>query len=410
MRLGTSELGAPPLISSPRSKADPGDGRRTRVRARSRPPIRVGVIGANPTRGWGTAAHLPALRALGEYEVTAVATTRLDTAQATAEAFGVPLAFADGAELASCPAVDLVAVTVKVPDHDRLIRSTLAAGKHVFSEWPLGVDVSQARALADLAQGSGLRHLVGLQGYHAPGAKFVRELIDRGAIGRPLAISVVAAGGPAGRRIPQANVYATAANAGATVLSISAGHILATLARAVGKLSRVSAVVASINRKTTVIETGETIPVTAPDQVVVAGQLVSDAVVSITVQGGAAPAAPGFEVRVVGTEATLTVQAATPGGMHIVDWAISIAKADGSSEVLAVPGRLSPIPAAVPAGPPRNVATLYLELARAIADDRPVTPDFADAVGYHELLSTVQRASDTGVRQDIAADEQRVGR
>ena len=59
----------------------------------------------------------------------------------------------------------------------------------------------------------------------------------------------------------------------------------------------------------------------------------------------------------------------------------------------------------MPAGPPRNVAALYLELARAIADNRPVTPDFAAAVGYHELLSTLQRASDTGVRQDIAADE-----
>ena len=49
-----------------------------------RRPIRVGVVGANPTRGWGTTAHLPALQALDEYEVVAVATTRLDTAKATA--------------------------------------------------------------------------------------------------------------------------------------------------------------------------------------------------------------------------------------------------------------------------------------------------------------------------------------
>src|ERR1700677_4217295 len=88
-------------------------------------PIRVGVVGANPTRGWGTAAHLPALRALEEFEVTAVATTRLVTAKATAEAFGVPLAFADAGELVSHPEVDVVAIAVKVPEHDRLIRSAL---------------------------------------------------------------------------------------------------------------------------------------------------------------------------------------------------------------------------------------------------------------------------------------------
>ncbi len=372
-------------------------------------PIRVGLIGANPTRGWGTAAHLPALRALDEYEVTAVATTRLVTAKATAEAFGVPLAFADAAELISRPEVDVVAISVKVPEHGRLIRDALAAGKHVFSEWPLGTDLDQARPLADLARASGLHHMVGLQGYHAPGAVFVRELIDNGAIGQPLAVSVVAAGGPAGRRIPEANVYATDVAAGATVLSISAGHILATLARAVGELRQVSAVVASINRETTVIETGQTIPVTAPDQVVIAGQLASGAVMSITVQGGVAPAAPGFEVRIVGTEATLTVRPAAPGGIHIVDWAVSIAKADGSTEDLPVPERLSPIPSAVPAGPPRNVALLYLELARAIADDRPTTPDFAAAVGYHHLLETVQRASDTGVRQEIAVGYGSIG-
>jgi hypothetical protein len=36
-------------------------------------PIRVGVVGANPNRGWGTAADLPARRALDEYKIRAVA-------------------------------------------------------------------------------------------------------------------------------------------------------------------------------------------------------------------------------------------------------------------------------------------------------------------------------------------------
>jgi predicted dehydrogenase len=92
-----------------------------------RSAIRVGVVGANPTRGWGTTAHLPALRALEEFEVTAVATTRLDTATATADIFAVSLAFADAYELVAHPEVDLVAITVKAPDHDRLIRAALAA-------------------------------------------------------------------------------------------------------------------------------------------------------------------------------------------------------------------------------------------------------------------------------------------
>jgi predicted dehydrogenase len=366
----------------------------------SSPPIRVGVIGATPARGWGTTAHLPALAVLPEFQVTAVATTHLDTARATAERFGVPLAFADDAELVSCPEVDAVAITVKVPEHDQLIRAALAAGKHVFSEWPLGVDLSQAAALAELAEATGVRHIVGLQGYQAPGALFVRELIENGAIGRPLTVAMMASGGPAGREIPQANLYATDKAAGATVLSISTGHILATLARAVGEFRQLSAVVALVNKQTTVIETGQIVPVTSPDQVVVAGQLESGAVASVAVQGGSAPVTPSFELRIVGAEATLVVRPATPGGIHITDWAITIVRPDGSAADLPVPARLRPIPAAVPAGPPSNIAVLYREFGRAIAGDSAAAPDFATAVRFHRLLETIEGASDSGIRQD----------
>jgi predicted dehydrogenase len=366
-------------------------------------PLRVGVVGANPTRGWGSTAHLPALRALDEYQIMAVATTRLETARATADAFGAPLAFADAGPLLSHPDVDVVAITVKVPEHDGLIRAALSSGKHVFSEWPLGVDTNQASRLAGLAEQSGVVHVVGLQGYHAPGAVFVRELVDQGAIGKPLAVSVVTAGGPAGARIPRANLYATDVAAGATVLSISTGHVLATLARAVGRLGPVSAVVASVNRQAMVVETGQTVPVNAPDQVVLAGRLDNDAVVSIAVQGGAAPSAPGFQMRIVGTDATLTVRPASPGGIHIADWAISVARSDGSNEQLAVPDRLVSIPASVPNGPPRNVANLYRLLAQGITDGRSVTPDFATAVDYHHTLDAIQKAAELGVAQTATA-------
>ncbi len=39
-------------------------------------PIRVGIVGASPTRGWALGTHLPLLEALPGYELVAVATTR----------------------------------------------------------------------------------------------------------------------------------------------------------------------------------------------------------------------------------------------------------------------------------------------------------------------------------------------
>ena len=79
--------------------------------------IRVGIVGVSPNRGFASIAHIPALQALPDFEISAVCTTRQDSAEAAAKHYGVPLAFCDAEKLAQHPDVDLVTVSVKVPDH-----------------------------------------------------------------------------------------------------------------------------------------------------------------------------------------------------------------------------------------------------------------------------------------------------
>src|SRR5207247_6669792 len=97
--------------------------------------IRVGIIGANPDRGWAAQAHIPALKSLSaDFEITALSTSRRDSADAAAKRFGVSLAFDNHQELVNNAAVDLVAVTVKVPHHLELATAALEAGKAVYCE------------------------------------------------------------------------------------------------------------------------------------------------------------------------------------------------------------------------------------------------------------------------------------
>ncbi|MFC7640621.1 hypothetical protein ACFQX6_06100 [Streptosporangium lutulentum] len=49
--------------------------------------VRVGIIGANPDRGWAARAHIPALRALPDFEITAVGTSREASAREAARRF-----------------------------------------------------------------------------------------------------------------------------------------------------------------------------------------------------------------------------------------------------------------------------------------------------------------------------------
>uniref|UniRef100_UPI0015F0CB56 Gfo/Idh/MocA family oxidoreductase n=1 Tax=Pseudonocardia pini TaxID=2758030 RepID=UPI0015F0CB56 len=107
--------------------------------------IGVGVVGLSAGRGWAATAHLPALRALPElFSVRASSASSPESGRAGAEAHGVPHACADVRELAEHPEVDLVVVTVKVPEHERLVGDALAAGKAVLCEWPLGNGTAEA--------------------------------------------------------------------------------------------------------------------------------------------------------------------------------------------------------------------------------------------------------------------------
>src|SRR5258708_16251929 len=142
----------------------------------------VGIVGVSPVRGWAATAHIPALRALPNYEIRALSARSAEWARAAGEAFGVSAVFSDHEQLVAQPDIDVVAVTVKVPHHRQLVCAALAAGKAVYCEWPLGRDLGDARAMAALAGEQGVRTVVGLQPRQAPAIDFVQHLLtDRSA-------------------------------------------------------------------------------------------------------------------------------------------------------------------------------------------------------------------------------------
>src|SRR5258708_37015694 len=117
--------------------------------------IRVGMGGASVTEGgsgWGTNAHVPALKALPHYELKAVCTSHEDTAKASAAAFGAERAFHRFSDMAAHPEVDLVVVCVRVPGHRELVVAGLLAGEPLFCEWPLGANLAEGGEMAGLAR------------------------------------------------------------------------------------------------------------------------------------------------------------------------------------------------------------------------------------------------------------------
>lgn len=352
--------------------------------------IRVGIIGASPSPyGWAVHAHLPALAALPAYEVTAVSTTRQESADETARRFGVRHAFDRAEPLIEHPEVDLVVVSVRTPLHAGLVRAALAAKKPVLCEWPLGASLAETAELARGAESAGVRTAIGLQRRFAPGVRYLRDLIDEGYVGKVRSVAINVAMPALGARFAQAHAYTADAANGATALTIMAAHYLDTVLAAVGDVKSLSAVVARQFDTATIIETGEAIPVTAPDQVAITGTLASGAVLSAHFETGKRNGGERW-VSITGTEGDLRLSE---------DLTVSGARGDGQPlQPLPTPERYLTIPRSEMPEEAYLMAYFYAALAKDWVEGTEVVPTFREALRHYRLLDTITQSSATGQR------------
>ncbi|GAB2728799.1 Gfo/Idh/MocA family protein [Kitasatospora kifunensis] len=365
--------------------------------------IRVGIIGVNPQQGWASRAHIPALRALPDYEITAVGTSRIESARAAAEHFGIPHAFADARELAEHPEVDLVVVTVRVPAHLELVSAALAAGKHVYCEWPLSRTTEEAEQLVKAAAAAGVHAALGLQARSAPAFGYARQLIADGYLGE-LKAATVYAGRPkgAGGETPEWAVYTLDRATAAGTLEVAGGHTLDAAQQLVGGIEQVSATLALRQRTLRVTETGAEVAVTSPDELVLNGTLAGGALLSAHIHDGKI-ADPRTRIELSGTRgdlALVTTGPAGPMGLQIGELRLLGATKPGQDLAeLPIPAEYFTIdPAAV--GPQGfHVAQQYAQLAADLRSGERTVPGFEEGLRLHRLLDAIRRSDETGSRQ-----------
>jgi predicted dehydrogenase len=360
--------------------------------------IRVGIIGANPDRGWAAQAHIPALTSLSDdFEITALSTTRRESADAAGERFGVRVAFDNHRELVNSPAVDVVAVTVKVPYHLELATAALAAGKSVYCEWPLGNGLKEAETLAALAKQQSVLAVAGLQARSAPSVAYVRELIEQGYVGEVLSTTLIGSGMGWGPTVEPYNAYLNDKQNGATMLSIALGHAADALCYCLGEVRELSATM-TVRRKTfTIAGTDESKPMNTEDQVAVTGLLEGGPAFSIHYRGGSSRGT-NLLWEINGSEGDLQLTA-TGGQAQI--WELDVRGGTGaqsSLEPLPVPEQYRWAP---PQGPGSNVAQAYAHFARDYREGTHFCPTFEDAVTRHRMLDAIETAAVTGRRQTL---------
>jgi predicted dehydrogenase len=144
--------------------------------------MRLGLIGLGDI---AARAHLPAIQAQRDVDLVAVADR--DASRLGAVAGTDVRATVDGASILRDPEVDAVVLATPASATADLARAAAEHGKWILAEKPLAMSTAGAVALRDLP-GVRERLQIGLTYRHHPAVDHLRDLVARGALGRPLLI------------------------------------------------------------------------------------------------------------------------------------------------------------------------------------------------------------------------------
>lgn len=148
--------------------------------------LRFGLIGS----GFIGRAHAIALQGVGAVfpEVAAPVCEILadqddERASVAASSLGFRRSTGDWRKLVTDPAIDVVDICSPNYLHREMALAAIAAGKHVWCEKPLALDVAEAREVADAARNAGVAHLIGFNYSCNPLVRLARDMIAAGELG-----------------------------------------------------------------------------------------------------------------------------------------------------------------------------------------------------------------------------------
>jgi myo-inositol 2-dehydrogenase/D-chiro-inositol 1-dehydrogenase len=144
--------------------------------------LRIAVIGAGrigKIHAQNIATRIPGA------ELAGIADVDLSVAQQLAAQWHTPPATADYRQLLTDPNVNAVAICSATNTHAQIIEEAAGAGKHIFCEKPIDLDLARIRRALDAVNKAGVKFQVGFNRRFDPSFAKLREMIGGGKIGRP---------------------------------------------------------------------------------------------------------------------------------------------------------------------------------------------------------------------------------
>jgi predicted dehydrogenase len=336
-------------------------------------PAGIGVIGCGNISN----QYLKNLSAFPDVRVLIVADLDAGRAKAQAAAYGVP-DWGSPADALAHPGVELI-VNLTVPAaHAEVSGAAIAAGKHVWSEKPLTLDVTAGRALLGAAHAAGVRVGCAPDTVLGAGLQSARRLIDSGGIGTPLtALTLLQGPGPQSWHPDPEFLFAP----GAGPLFDLGPYYLSVLGTLFGPVRRVAAI-GRRPRGSRVIGRGPR----AGASFAALAEYAAGQAASLLFSWDSPLSRSGF-VEITGTEATLAVP-----DPNRFDGDLRLRKA-GDDDWTVIPSQ----------GAAAGRGSGVVDMVRAIRAGAPHRASGELALHVLEMMAAIERSAASGAFEDVAA-------
>ncbi len=348
--------------------------------------VGIGIIGCGNISG----AYLTAMKSFPILDIKGVADLNRELAEAKAAEFG--LKAVDIAALLADPSIEII-VNLTIPKaHVAVGLQALDAGKHTYSEKPLGINFAEGKTLAEAAAAKGLRIGAAPDTFLGGSHQTARAIIDEGAIGIPVGGTATFMCPGHERWHPNPAFYYEVG--GGPMLDMGPYYIT-DLVNLLGPVSQVAGF-AVTPRKERIITSeprnGEHIPVHVPTHVAGVMAFANGAVVQIGMSFDVA-GHKHVPLEVYGTEGTLIVPDPNRFG--------------GPVEFLKKGGEFAEREITAPYADGNYRSLGVADMAHAIRSNRPHRANGSLALHVLEVMEAFQTASDSGRTVTITTQTER---
>ena len=125
-----------------------------------------------------------------EANLVAVCDIRLDVAQAVADRWGITRVVQDYHELLADETIEAVLIATTTSTHAEVIKDCAKAGKHIFCEKPIALDLARIDEALEAVEQAGVKLQVGFNRRFDKNFQRVKEIVQSGELGRTCMLKI----------------------------------------------------------------------------------------------------------------------------------------------------------------------------------------------------------------------------